>query len=150
LKVATILALAVTFSVAQAQEPLMSHAKKALANKNIRPWERAWYEKVVSGAVKPKHVKTWSTQYGLWNKGRYKGDTYHIACNKLPKGTVVWMTHTQRLMVVTNCGASSNDGIAQRQNGQYWTDVWTKYRGQYGWDTKLGSMWILGKAPWRH
>lgn len=148
MKVATILALAATFSVAQAQEPLMSHAKKALANKNIRPWERAWYKKVVSGAVKPKHVRVWQTTYGPWEG--YKGDTYHIAanpCNMKP-GTVVWLKSTKRIMVVTNRGDSYNDVRARNHGCAFWVDIWVRHRGQY--PTGNGDMWILGKVNWKH
>jgi hypothetical protein len=106
----------------------------------------------VAGTVTPKRVTVWQTQYGMWDRGRYKGDLWHLACNpcNLKPGTVVWLPSTGRLHVVTNRGASSNDRAARGHGGSYWVDVYTSYEGQYGWSTQTGSMYVIGRAPWKH
>ena len=135
-----------------APSPLVVHARKALASGSLAKWERNWYEKIVAGTVTPKRVTVWQTQYGMWDRGRYKGDLWHLACNpcNLKPGTVVWLPSTGRLHVVTNRGASSNDRAARGHGGSYWVDVWTTRSGQYGWTTQTGSMYVIGRAPWRH
>lgn len=135
---------------AAGREKVLAHASRALASGKLAVWERAWYQKLVAGTVTPRRVTVWQTQYGLWDPQRYKGDLYHVACNQLPLGTVVWLPSTGRLHVVTNRGAASNDRAARRKGGAYWIDVWTHREGQYGWSTTTGSMYIVGKAPWRH
>lgn len=125
---------------------LQEHARDALKSGKLRPWQALWYNRLAAGyPVKP--VTVWATQYGLWDTQKYKGETYHIACNKLPRGTVVWLEATKRLHVVTNRGADSNDFVArEKKHAAYWVDCWTKYEGQYGWSTTNSRMWIVGFA----
>lgn len=132
------------------QSPVVAAARKALSSsKSLRPWERAWYTKIVAGTVQPKCVTVWQTNYGLWEG--FKGDVYHIAANPqyLPKGTVVWLPRTGTLMVCTNRGASSNDRVAQGHpnHAAFWIDLWSK-KPKY--PTGNGTMWIIGRAPWPH
>lgn len=124
---------------------LQEHARDALKSGKLRPWQALWYNRLAAGyPVKP--VTVWATQYGLWDPQKYKGETYHIACNKLPRGTVVWLEATKRLHVVTNRGADFNDGIAVDHKARYWVDVWTLRNGQYGWSSTNSRMWIVGFA----
>ena len=131
-----------------APSPLQVHARKALATGKLAKWERAWYETIVAGTVQPKRVTVWQTQYGPYEG--YPGDTYHIAANPkyLPKGTVVWLPSTGRLMVVTNRGADFNDRIARKRGAAVWVDRWERVAGTYR--TGNGDCWIVGKAPWNH
>lgn len=130
-------------------DPLQRASAKALRGDfgPLQPWQRQWYERVQGAEIAPVTVN--ATQYGLWDPQRYKGDTYHIACNVLPRGTVVWLEATGMLHVVTNRGASSNDRTARGKPwyAAYWIDVWTKYRGQYGWERRNSRMYVLGRAP---
>ena len=133
------------------QSPVVTAAHRALSSsKPLRPWERAWYTKVVNGTVQPRKVRVWQTQYGPYEG--FDGDYYHIAANPkyLPKGTVVYMPSTGRLMVVTNRGASSNDRIAQNSRNRcaFWVDRWERTAGTY--TTGPGDIYIIGKAPWHH
>ena len=131
--------------------PVVVAARRALASsKLLRPWERAWYTKIANGTIHPRKVRVWQTQYGPYEG--FDGDYYHIAANPkyLPKGTVVYMPSTGRLMVVTNRGASSNDRIAQNSRNRcaFWVDRWERTAGTY--TTGPGDIYIIGKAPWHH
>jgi hypothetical protein len=116
---------------------------------HLARWERQWLDR------KPQRVATvFVTNYGPWEG--FGGDTYHIASNVLPKGTVVWLSQDRCPKVVTNRGASSNDAWAQadhnpdgspKQPAEFWVDRWTaKRRGDNG----NQRAWIVGRAPWRH
>lgn len=135
-------------SSTDAQSPLQVHARKALATGKLAKWERNWYTKIVAGTVTPRRVTVWLTQYGPYEG--YRGDDYHIAANPkyLPKGTVVWLPSTGRLMVVTNRGADFNDRIARKRGAAFWVDRWERVEGTYR--TGNGDCWIVGRAPWRH
>lgn len=122
---------------------LRAVAVQRLASGKLAAWERQWYQQIAAG--KPCASTTvWSTQYGKWEG--YNGTPYHLAANPshLPRGTVVYLEATGRLMVVTNRGASSNDRIARRKGAAYWVDVHTRYCGEYGWTTRNTRLWVVG------
>jgi len=127
-------------------------AEAAVAKKTTPAWQRAWATKALAGKLTP--VKHWVfvTNYGMWDRHPFKGDYYHIASNRLPKGTVVFMDGT--LKVVTNRGASSNDYWArhprekeERQPAEFWVDRWTR-RARH--DNANQRIWVIGRSPWPH
>lgn len=130
-------------------DALRATAVHQLQNHKLAPWERMRWQQVAAGC--PVHrVTVWATQYGLWDRPRpYKGDDYHLASNKLPLGTVVYLPMADRLMVVMTTGADSNDGVADGKGAHCWVDVWTRREGQYGWTTQTGPLWIVGKCAWQ-
>lgn len=101
-------------------------------------WNLKWLNR------KPQRSHTvWITNYGPWEG--FKGDSYHIACNKLPAGTVVWLAGDRQLKVVTNRGSSRNDSVARRKGGEFWVDRWTK---QPRYDNGCQRLFVIGRAPW--
>ena len=146
----TIIAALLLATVAHAGPTLREVAAQKLATAHLAKWERTRWEQIAAGNVAAKPVTVFATSYGLWDNHPFKGDDYHIACNKLRQGTVVYVELTGRLMVVTNCGAGSNDAWARREGGQYWIDAWTRYAGMYGLGCKTTRLWVIGDAPeWR-
>lgn len=108
----------------------------------LATWERQWV-----GRKPLATVTVWRTFYGPWDAGRYNGAPWHIACNRLPLGTVVWLEKDKRLCVVTNRGAPSNDSAARGHKAQYWTDLWSATRRG---DNATQRLYVLGRAPLRH
>jgi len=117
-------------------------ANDALKKGNLRPWEKQWALRMVKGEYKAG-VKVWTTNYGPWEG--FKGDYYHIACNMLPLGTVVWLSNDKALKVVTNRGAKRNDSVARGKGASYWIDRWTK-RARY--DNACQRLYVVGRVKW--
>lgn len=108
----------------------------------LAAWERQWVGR------KPLAVATvFVTSYGPWDPQGYRGAPWHIACNRLPLGTVVWLERDRRLCVVTNRGAAGNDRAARRHGAAYWVDKWSGTRRG---DNATQRLWVVGRAPWRH
>ena len=108
----------------------------------LRKWERQWLDRT------PRRVaKVWTTNYGPWDPQQYGGDDYHIACNVLPRGAVVWLSRDQAIKVVTNRGASKNDRVARNRGASFWIDRWTATARH---DNHSQTLYVLGRAPWPH
>ena len=108
----------------------------------LRVWERQWLDRTPS-----RTVTVWTTNYGPWDPQRYAGDDYHIACNQLPKGTVVYLSRDRQIKVVTNRGARKNDTVARGRGAAYWIDRWTATARH---DNHNQTLYVLGRAPWPH
>ena len=127
-------------------------AVEALKSGKLRPWERIWAKKMAAGQV-GRSAKVWFSNYGPWDPAQFRGADYHIACNRLPIGTVVWLSADRRLKVVTNTGAHYNDTWARapvwhgkkKPVCEYWADRWTARRRD---DNAAQRVWIVGKAVW--
>lgn len=108
----------------------------------LRQWERQWLDRTPS-----RVAKVWTTNYGPWDPQQYAGDDYHIACNVLPKGTVVWLSRDQAIKVVTNRGSSRNDRVARNRGAAFWIDRFT-FTARH--DNHSQTLYVLGRAPWPH
>lgn len=146
---------------AEPRDPFTTCATRALAGEfgPLKPWQRAAYER---GLVHAHKDRVWLTQYGPWDPGRYKGAPYHIAANVLPRESVVWLEKPGQLRVVTNCGAAYNDRVARADPSEwvrlpkgkkvkgkgcdYWADLWTRYKGEYGLDTTTCDAWVIRRG----
>ena len=140
----TLALLASGLSQAAETPPPVAWARQSLASGHLRPWERQWATRMARGQVGTER-RVWVTNYGPWDRGHYKGAPWHIACNSLPVGTVVWMDG--RLRVVTNRGAGSNDAWARREGCEFWCDRWTRTRRS---DNAAVTVYVVGRAPWPH
>jgi len=118
-------------------------ARHALAGDygKLCPWQQAAYQRVIDHGA--KQYRVWQTQYGMWDRGRYRGDDYHLASNVLQRGTVVFINPPGQLRVVTNCGSPNNDRVAHRKGYGQWCDVWTRTPHEYGLDTCGADLWVI-------
>lgn len=104
----------------------------------LRPWQRAAYERGLSGGVAVKHVR--QTCYGPWEGyDRDKGCAHGYGCseiiaaaNALRARTVIWIMDPAQLRVVGDTGAAWNDPRARSQGCAFWIDLWIPYRGWQG------------------
>lgn len=103
----------------------------------VEPWKLAAYRRGLEAGVTVRG-RAWVTAYYPWEgrSGRIdrRGNPCTLrtaAANKIPYGTYVWIENPCQMRQIVDCGAKSNDAIAQRKGARLWIDLWSR--------TRLGS-----------
>lgn len=103
----------------------------------VEPWKLEAYRRGLEAGVTVRG-RAWVTAYYPWEgrSGRVdrRGNPCTLrtaAANKIPYGTYVWIENPCQMRQIVDCGAKSNDAIAQRKGARLWIDLWSR--------TRLGS-----------
>jgi hypothetical protein len=142
-------------------DPFQRTARAALAGKwgPLPEWKRRAYQAGVDKGVKVKG-RVFLTAYwdseghdSTWDCRGEKCGARHLACNRLPYGTVAWVQWPvynkqgrlvnllSQIRTVLDTGAKSNDGAADNAGCDLWMDRHTE--GPYG--TEIGQYAVIGR-----
>lgn len=130
-------------------DPFQVCAREALGGKwgPLPAWKRRAYQ---AGIIRGVRVKgcVFVTWYGPQEGRDGQIDSRGVpctsrtaSCNRLPRGTYVWVSNPCGIKEVLDRGASWNDSVADRRGADLWIDLWA--RQPFG--TRMAKYAIIGR-----